>query len=149
MNCPRDEEISAYTDAMLAPAARRQLDAHLPVCAICRQRLAELQELRRNLQQLPSPQLGFDLAARLQPQLGSRPGHWAPPRRPWQTWINWGMPGLAAALSIASGVWLGGLMLGAGPVAAPPSSIVRVFDPVPPGGLCAAPELCRRSGAMR
>ena len=149
MNCPLDDEISAYADDMLPPAARRQLAAHLPACPLCRQRLEEFSALRHALQQLPSPQLGFDLAARLQPQLGVRPVRQPPPRRPWLNWVGWGAPGLAAALSVASGVWLGSLMLGAGTAAVPSGSIVRVFDPVPPGGLCAAAELCRGSQGMR
>ncbi|TFI47972.1 zf-HC2 domain-containing protein, partial [Diaphorobacter sp. DS2] len=40
--------------------------------------------------------------------------------------------------------WLGGLLLGTGaalPAASP--AMARVFDPVPPGGLCAAAEICR------
>src|SRR5690349_21658611 len=105
MNCPRDDEISAYVDDMLPPVARRQLAAHLPACPRCRQRLEEFSALRHALQQLPSPQLGFDLAARLQPQWGARPAHQSS-RRPWLNWVGWGGPGLAAALSIASGVWL-------------------------------------------
>ncbi|HTN66842.1 MAG TPA: zf-HC2 domain-containing protein [Burkholderiaceae bacterium] len=149
MNCPLDDEISAYADDMLSPVARQQLTTHLSACPRCRQRLEEFGALRHALQQLPSPQLGFDLAARLQPQWGARPVHRPPPRRPWLNWVGWGGPGLAAALSIASGVWLGSLMLGAGGVAAPSAAIVRVFDPVPPGGLCAAVELCRGSQGMQ
>ena len=33
-------------------------------------------------------------------------------------------------------------------VAVPRANMVRVFDPVPPGGLCAAAELCRLSKGM-
>lgn len=149
MNCPKDDEISAYADHMLAPAAQRQLAAHLPACPLCRQRLEEFGALHRALQQLPSPQLGFDLAARLQPRFDARPGHAAERRTPSRPWLNWGASGLAAALSIASGVWLGSLMLGTGTAAAPATAIARVFDPVPPGGLCAAAELCRSSHGLR
>lgn len=146
MKCPTDEEISAYADDMLPPAAHRRLAAHLPACPLCRQRLEAFGALRQALRQLPSPSLGFDLAARLQPRFGARP---APARRRRPNWATWGAPGLAAALSIASGVWLGSLMLGAGQAALPASGIARVFDPVPPGGLCAAAELCRGSNGMR
>lgn len=143
MNCPRDDEISAYADNMLKPVTRQQFVAHLSTCALCQQRLTEFHALTQALQKLVSPQLGFDLAARLQPQFGTRSTARSVPRK---SWLNWGGPGLAAALSIVSGVWLGGALLGAGTaVAAEPINMVQVFDPVPPGGLCAAVELCRIS----
>ena len=143
MNCPRDDQISAYADNMLEPIANQEFARHLATCAVCQSRLTEFHTLSQSLQQLPSPQLGFDLAARLQPHFGKRSSPRPVVRRPW---LDWGAPGLAAALSIVSGVWLGGALLGAGTaVTATPISMVQVFDPVPPGGLCAAIELCRAS----
>lgn len=146
MNCPPQIQISAYADDMLAPAERHRFAAHLQDCALCRQRLEALLALRQSLRELPSPTLGFDLAARLEQQLRINQAGRRRPQR--SLWVSWGPPGVAAALSIASGIWLGGVMLGAGTVASPPASLVRVFDPVPPGGLCAAPELCRGSKGM-
>lgn len=139
MTCPDHEELSAYADAALAPRAQAHLAAHLSGCPLCRRRLEALNALRQALGELPSPTLGFDLAARLKDRLP------APARRPRARpafWAGWAPAGLAAA-ALATGVWLGGLLLAAAPAAAPPATLVRVFDPVPPGGLCAAPELCR------
>ena len=45
-------------------------------------------------------------------------------------------------------LWLGGLLLGGGAATVPSAALVRVFDPVPPGGLCAAAEICRMQRGM-
>ena len=94
---------------------------------------------------LPSPALGFDLAAQLQDRLAQdlaqRPTR---SRRTGWNLLGWMPTGLAAGAALVSGVWLGGLLLGTGaalPAASP--AMARVFDPVPPGGLCAAAEICR------
>ena len=149
MTCPRHDELSAYTDQAMKPGERARFQQHLQTCTLCQQQLADLQAMRQSLRALPSPALGFDLASRLEGRL-QRP----PQRRrgPWRA--LWGasglMPtGLAAGVALVSGVWLGGLLLVGGTSAAVPSAtMVRVFDPVPPGGLCAAAELCRLSKGM-
>lgn len=149
MSCPHHPEISAYLDDMLAPARRERLRAHLETCPLCRRRLDELQQMQQALRALPSPTLGFDLAARLEDRLRAAP---ARPRRP--SWFGWSAAGTTVALSLATGAWLGGLLVG-GSVAglpaagAPAAGIARVFDPVPPGGLCAAAELCRLSKGLQ
>lgn len=146
MTCPRHEELSAYADQMMKPGARARFDSHLKSCPICQRQLEDLQALRQTLRALPSPSLGFDLASRLEGRLQRQPRR---RHRPWPA--LWGGPdwmptGLAAGVALVSGVWLGGLLLGGGATAvATPVSIARVFDPVPPGGLCAAAELCRLS----
>ena len=150
MTCPRHEELSAYADEAMKPRERARFDQHLQTCPLCQQQLEDLQALRQSLRALPSPALGFDLASRLQDRLRRPP----PPRqRPWRAlWSGSSlMPtGLTAGLALVSGVWLGGLLLGSGgaTTVAAPVSMVRVFDPVPPGGLCAAAELCRLSKGM-
>lgn len=145
MNCPKHVEVSAYVDNMLPPAERQQLAAHLQACPLCRHRAEELIGLSRNLQALPSPVLGFDLAARFEERARAERIRPRPVRFSWRSWVP---TGLAAAVSIASGVWLGGLVAG-GAVSASPAAMVRVFDPVPPGGLCAATELCRVSKGLQ
>lgn len=149
MTCPRHEELSAYADEAMKPRERARFHRHLQTCPLCQQRLEDLQALRQSLRALPSPTLGFDLASRLQDRLRRPP----PPRQsPWRAlWSGSGlMPtGLTAGLALVSGVWLGGVLLGSGAATvAAPVSMVRVFDPVPPGGLCAAAELCRLSKGM-
>ena len=145
MNCPKHEQISAYVDNMLAPAELQQLRSHLAACPRCAQRLDELLGLRHALRGLPSPNLGFDLAANLESRI-RRPV----PQRPGRAfWTRWGAPGLAVALSVASGAWLGAMLMAGGGVVAPRVPAVRVFDPVPPGGLCAAAELCSTSKGLK
>ena len=141
MPCPRHEELSAYADQMMKPGERARFQKHLNVCPICQQQLEDLQALRQTLHALPSPTLGFDLASRLESQLQRQPQR---RHRPWPAlWggSGWMPTGLTAGVALISGVWLGG-----GPATgATPVQMVRVFDPVPPGGLCAAAELCRLS----
>ena len=147
MTCPGTEELSAYADHMLAPRDHAQLQQHLQGCPACQHRLGELTSLQHALRALPSPTLGFDLASRLEGRLRPRPQR--PPTRHWLGhWGGWVPAGLAAGMALASGVWMGGLLLGGGAASTRPATMVRVFDPVPPGGLCAAAELCRLTKGM-
>lgn len=145
MSCPKHADLSVYMDDMMAAGERGRFMQHLRVCPLCQARLDELNLLRRDLRALPSPVLGFDLSARLEERMrtDTRRKKQVRPSR-----LNWWPAGLAAALSLASGVWLGGLLIGGGAVGAP-AGAARVFDPVPPGGLCAAAELCRLSKGMQ
>lgn len=149
MNCPQHEEASAYLDEMLTPSERQQFAVHMRICPICSQRVDELTALRQTLHDLPSPVLGFDLAARLEAQTRRGATRRRPVRSFGSFWTGWGAPGLAVSLSLASGAWLGVMLVGGGAVAAPPATMVRVFDPVPPGGLCAAVELCSISKGLK
>lgn len=154
MTCPQHDALSAYADQALSPRAQARLHQHLQSCPTCQQHLAKLQALHRHLRALPSATLGFDLGARLQERLQRTPR--PPPPRPglWPTlWAGVGLGWIPATLTtsaaLACGVWLGGLLLGSGTgTALPRTAIVRVFDPVPPGGLCAATELCRLPQGM-
>ncbi|SEA46417.1 anti-sigma factor family protein [Acidovorax soli] len=150
MTCPRHSDLSAYADDMMAPAERARFSLHLAGCPACQHRLDEITALGQSLRALPSPRLGFDLAAQLNDRLHAPP----PGRRParqrsaWSAWLGWMPAGLAGGLALASGIWLGGLLLGGGAATVPSAGLVRVFDPVPPGGLCAAAEICRLSKGM-
>lgn len=147
MSCPNDLEVSAYIDDMLESAERGRFMRHLGGCPLCRERLDAMQSMRTDLQSLPAPVLGFDLAAQLEDRMrtSARPRRPAGQARP--GWFGWSAGGLAVALAIASGAWMGSLLIG-GATVAPVAGIARVFDPVPPGGLCAAAELCRISKGM-
>ena len=145
MSCPKHFEVSAYLDNMMAPAERGQFMSHLQSCPVCQERLDALAALQSQLRELPSPSLGFDLAARFDEQMRMAPVRRRAPRT---SWLSWGPTGVAVALSIASGIWLGGLLMG-GAAVAPSTAVARVFDPVPPGGLCAAAELCRLPKGMQ
>lgn len=144
MNCPRNEEVSAYMDDAMEAREREGFSNHLHTCAACRGRLDALLALRAQLRELPSPALGFDLAAQFEDRLRMAPVRARPARGRGFGWIP---AGLTVALSLAVGGWVGGLLV-AGASSAPPAA-VRVFDPTPPGGLCAAPELCRLSKGIQ
>lgn len=142
MKCPHHEHVSAYLDDAMAPAERERFGRHLEACYACRDYLYALRAMHDRLEELPSPVLGFDLAAQFEerwraPAADRRPGR--------ASWLGRGFGGLAVAGSLAAGAWLGSLSLGAA-VVAPEVGIIRVFSPVPPGGLCAAPEICGLPG---
>ena len=147
MTCPRTEDLSTLADQALPARRQAALQRHLQACPACRRQFEAIQALRGALRALPSPTLGFDLAAQLQDRLPRR----SPRRAGWRL-LGWMPTGLAAGAALVSGLWLGGLLLGTGaaipaiPAASP--AMARVFDPVPPGGLCAATEICRLSRAL-
>lgn len=145
MSCPQDPALSAYADQEMRPAEYAKFTLHVQGCPVCQRRLAQFQGLRQAMRELPSPTLGFDLSARLKDRLRAPPP--SPRARP-RFWTGWVPLGLGTSLALASGVWLGSLLAGGGAASAPSASLVRVFDPVPPGGLCAAVEICRLSKAM-
>ena len=145
MSCPQDHALSAYADQEMRPAEYAKLARHVQGCPVCQRRLAQFEGLRQAMRELPSPALGFDLSARLKDRL--RPAPQSIRARP-RFWTGWVPAGLGTGLALASGVWLGSLLVGGGGASAPGASMVRVFDPVPPGGLCAAAEICRLSKAM-
>lgn len=150
MNCPRNLEVSAYLDDAMEPDERSRFNAHLHTCPLCHGRLDEMTTLQKQLRDLPSPVLRFDMAARLQDQIRADEARRRTARSFRPGWNIGGlMGGLAVAASIASGVWLGGMLIGGTVLTAQPAAIVRVFDPVPPGGLCAAAELCRVSKGLQ
>lgn len=144
MNCPRYIDASAYIDDMLPAGERHEFDIHLQGCPICRQRVADLNVLRQSLHDLPSPVLSFDMTVLMEERIRATRVR---PRQKRPSWIRWGAPGIAIAASLACGIWLGGLLVGAA-VTASPAIMMRVFDPVPPGGLCTATELCRASKGL-
>lgn len=141
MHEPQHELLSAYIDHTCTPQETEQLTTHLQACPICRNALDRLLALRQSLREMPSPTLGFDLAARLQDRL--QPAS-APKKRGLGGWMAWHPAGLAVAASLVSGLWLGTLLDGTARPDASPMDIamVRVFDPIPPGGLCSTRALC-------
>ena len=159
MTCPPTDDLSAYLDDALSPAEREQVSKHLLHCPLCQKQLQTFTGLQQALRALPTPALDFDLAATLHDRLHAHPNTRKPASRlardssGWLSgWLGWfgGAPGgVAAGLALAVGLWLGGGLLPAAAVGqATDMTSVRVFDPVPPGGLCAAPELCRMTRTL-
>ncbi len=146
MPCPQYNKISTYLDQAMAVLERAQFATHVETCPLCQHQLEAMAAMQQNLRDLPSPVLGFDLAARLQDRIGSSAVQRQPAR---SFWFAWAPGGLTAAASLACGIWLGALLTGGAVSSAPPTVMVRVFDSVPPGGLCAATELCRLSRGMQ
>ncbi len=65
MDCKRDrEEISAYLDGELAPAARTELESHLDSCAECAAQLAAQRKLGDMFAALPAVTPAGDFEAR-------------------------------------------------------------------------------------
>ena len=75
-----EEALSAYLDDELSPAARGDADAHLRICADCRDELETIGAVRAAVRGLPihlrPPRFGDDLASYRSPA-GRRPGLWA------------------------------------------------------------------------
>lgn len=53
--------LSLYSDDVLTDDERFELDEHLAACPLCRIKLAEYQDLRRNLRVMPRPQIPQNL----------------------------------------------------------------------------------------
>jgi anti-sigma factor RsiW len=74
-----DDTLSAYLDDELAPAARREVEAHLAACPACRAELEEVAAARRAIRIMPvhatpRPLVGAPSpGARLSPEVVPRP----------------------------------------------------------------------------
>ena len=55
MTCERMNQIHAYHDGELSPAARGEVESHVAVCAECRQLLGELRDLSQMLATVDLP----------------------------------------------------------------------------------------------
>lgn len=50
-------ELPLYLDDVLAPSEMAAIDAHLDTCPVCRQKLADMREIRSAMRSLPRPQI--------------------------------------------------------------------------------------------
>lgn len=135
-----DIELSGYLDAELEAPAHGRVASHLATCRHCAKRLAAFDALSVDFAQLPTERLGFDLAGVLAAQLPTAPRPATRPRTPRTGWRGLLPVGIGASASVALGVALGAVLFGGG--AAPGVTAMRVFDPMPPGGLCHGPDGC-------
>ncbi|MGB6242955.1 MAG: zf-HC2 domain-containing protein [Castellaniella sp.] len=141
MPCPRTVLLSACLDPEWTGPRRQLITRHVQTCPLCAAELDVLRALSADLQALPSPVLEHDF---------SRPYTAPPPARhdlwSWigRRWVAWMPLGLTAAASLLVGVGLADVSWT--PVASSrPAAVdmrLSLFNPVPPGGLCAAAELC-------
>ena len=73
MTCPPTDDLSAYLDDALSPAESEQVSKHLLHCPLCQKQLQTFTGLQQALRALPTPALGFDLAANLHDRLHAHP----------------------------------------------------------------------------
>lgn len=141
MPCPRTVLLSAFLDSEWTGPRRTLIAAHVRTCPICAAELSDLRALSSELQALPDPVLEQDFSRRYAARPSVRRSAWAWIARCWNTW----MPvGLTAAASLLVGVGLADLSWEPVTPQRPVAVDLRLdlFNPVPPGGLCAAAELC-------
>ncbi|TVO58513.1 MAG: zf-HC2 domain-containing protein [Denitromonas halophila] len=135
------ETLSALVDGALTTTAEREARAHVACCPACGLRLNEMRQLSEDFHVLPPTPLGFDLGARIETRLPSRP---APRRRLWGGWSSLvALAGAAAALVLGLRLGMSLVSDDVGREATSPVVLaMSVFDAVPPGNLCPRPEAC-------
>lgn len=146
MNCPLHEQLSAYIDGEMPHPERKRFEVHLAGCPTCRNEVDKLDTLRAGLAALSSPTLGFDLSAQYAQLPAPRRAGFRHRIGHWQAWAG---GGIFVALSLGAGIWLGGLLLAAPARVTPAFTADHVFAPIPPGGLCAVPEICKSTRGVR
>src|SRR4051794_32534209 len=75
----RDETLVAYLYGDIEPAQRATFDAHIATCERCRHEVAELQEVRDQLQLWTAPEASQPLAMPASPVAGPLPPAGLPP----------------------------------------------------------------------
>src|SRR5688572_3227474 len=104
-------DLPLYFDGSLNADERSTIDAHLPECPLCRQKLSEFEELSVGLKSVPRVTAPDELigairasvAGRLAPASGSPAFHLIDRRRAWMDiWLVPSMIGTAATLLLAT-----------------------------------------------
>ena len=116
-------DLPLYFDGSLNADERASVDAHLPECPLCRQKLSEFEELSRSLRSIPRYGAPADLVTAIRASVGA---HFAPsPGNPSFTLIDrsrswrdiWLVPSTAGAFaSLVIGFTLLSFMLSSSPV---------------------------------
>jgi anti-sigma factor RsiW len=104
MSCSRMEDrILPYVDDRLKEGERREMEAHLAACAVCRLRVNEFRAVTGLLDELPQiePSAAFDM--RVHARVAAEPVK--------QSWWTWFTPSprvaFAASLLLLGMVWIG------------------------------------------
>lgn len=142
-DCPRNEQLSELIDGELTIDAREQVTSHVTACPLCAERLRDLTGLHAALRPFAAARVGFDLAPLVEQRLAASVRPRQRERTP-RWWQDWGLvpSGLAAAGVLTVGFYLGALLAGGVGVAVARPPAMAVFDPVPPGGICAGLQSC-------
>lgn len=122
-------DLPLYSDDILSPAERSELDAHLDICPLCRQALSEYQSLRNDLRALTRPVFAQRTAdsiraavnSELRPSFGSPSFRLVETRRNW--YATWFMP---SAIGTFASVVMGLSLVWAILVTAPGPSELRL-----------------------
>src|SRR5687768_17564955 len=102
-------DLPLYFDGCLNPAERSTIDAHLPECPLCRQKLSEFEELSTGLKALTRMSVPDDLVGAIRVSAAAQPSPaWGSPifglidrRRRWtDIWLMPSMIGTAATVII-------------------------------------------------
>jgi anti-sigma factor RsiW len=145
-DCPRIEDISALMDGVLTGRAGDELKAHAARCPLCGAALREFTAMSAQLQVLREDRLDVDLAAIIGPRLPPRvPARKKRPLRLWGDLWQFAPGGLAGAVALGAGAYLGLMLVAGGGTALRPAAMT-VFDAVPPGAVCAGLPLCSPRG---
>lgn len=137
-----DIDLSAYLDAELTDAEHGRVATHLAACPRCAGRLAEFAALSTDFARLPRESLGTDLSGVIAGRLPSTaPSRLRAPRPGWRSLLPLG---IGASASVALGIAIGAALFSGG-AALPRMTAMSVFDPIPPGGLCAGLNACYAS----
>lgn len=135
MNCPRPEDISAYSDREITHEARTRIESHLKVCASCAAMLAEMQSLHAafsRAERYPAP-FAFSTRVIARATAGRKRSSWTVPA------IVRFAEAAILLLVITAGILTGKVMMNgdtAGSNASVASSFsLELFDAVPPGSL--------------
>lgn len=145
MPCPRTVLLSACLDPEWTGPRRTLMTAHIRICPVCAAELEALRGLSAELHALPSPVLEQDFSREYATKPAVRRRGWL--SRVGQGWRAWAPLGLTATASLLAGVGLADLSWAPVVATQPVVADMRLdlFSPVPPGGLCAAAELCGTS----
>ena len=146
-DCPGTDELSALIDGELGSGRRDEIARHAQACPLCGTMLAEFTALSDEFRPLASLRPNRDLASSIHERLSAPGRKQAPAARgkPWRAWQLF-PSGLAAALSLAAGVYLGALLAGGSAVAGMQPAMMAMFDAVPPGGICIGLQSCYGGG---
>jgi len=99
MNCKFSDQLEAYHDGELSAAAASALEAHLPTCPACSQRLSELAQISNLFAAAPVPRLSQMSRHRLHHKIADEMDRSL-------VRFAWGLSAVAASIMIIGSAWL-------------------------------------------
>lgn len=99
MDCGFSEQLEAYHDGELSAAAASALEAHLPTCPTCSQRLAELAQMSNLFAAAPVPHLSQISLHRLHHKIADEMDRGL-------VRLAWTLSAVAAVIMVVASAWL-------------------------------------------